>query len=432
MLVLEKRPYLGGRAYSFLDKATATEVDNGQHIFMKCCTYYVDFLGKLGCYEKTRVQDRLSVRVVDQRGRASTLSSSVLPAPIHLGPSLLRYRHLSAREKLAVARAGAALRRISERDLAKLDGVSFSDWLKCQRQTDRVIERFWDLIILPALNDSSRDVSAAQAIMILQTGLTGDRHAADIGVSRVGLSRLLADEAHRYIEARGGRVLLSHGIACLEGTAEAIEGVHTHGGQFLKGDAYIMAVPSNELGGLLPKGLREDEFFRRAAGLRMSPIVNLHLWLDRRVMDAPFATYLGSRIQWVFNKSIGDETRAASRGADPGQRLVISISGAHRYIDMPKQPLYDLLLEDLHRRIPLSQEARVLHHVLVRERFATFSPAPGSAAHRLPQRTPVSNLFLAGAWTATGWPATMESAVRSGIFCARAIAGERDPRKDAA
>ena len=192
-----------------------------------------------------------------------------------------------------------------------------------------------------------------------------------------------------------------------------------HEGTRLEADAYVLAVPPNRMADLLPPSFREDEFFGRAGQLAMSPIVNVHLWLDRRVTDREFAAYLDNEVQWVFNKSAiyGD-----GAGDGDGQHLCISISAAHRHIDTPKGELYELVLEELARALPRVHEAKVVHHVIIKERFATFRPSPGSARYRLPARTPVRNLFLAGAWTDTAWPSTMESAVRSGVFAAREVA----------
>ena len=412
--LLERRPYLGGRTYSFTDKKNGSEVDNGQHVFMKCCTYYIDLLKRLGVLDKTYLQERLSVKVVGAEGRASVLSGSRLPSPLHLLPSLLTYRHLSWSDKLRIGYAAASMRRISEGKRRGLDNVTFYDWLMAHRQSERSIDNFWNLVILPTLNDDARAVSAAQAIMIFQVGFLADPHAADMGYAKVGLSTLLVDEASRYIEARDGRLILGQSAARLDGTVEGIDSVTTHGGAVHQADAYILAVPPNKLLGLLPPALQEHEFFRKAASMAMSPIVNVYLWLDRKVTDSSFAAYLDSELQWLFNKS---EIHGMDGGS--GQYLCISLSAAHKYIDMPQEALYTLMIDELHRHVPASREATVLHYTIVKERYATFTASPGSAANRLPSRTPVPNLFLAGAWTDTGWPSTMESAVRSGIFAAR-------------
>ncbi len=413
--LLEKRPYLGGRTYSFVDKELGVEVDNGQHVFMKCCTYYLDLLKKLGVLDKTWVQRRLRVNVYDRAGKGSAIYSAPLPSTLHLLPSLLLYKHLSWREKLAVLWGALSMMRISEKRLKALDDMTFSSWLKGHGQSDRAIAGFWNLITLPTLNDDASDVSAAQAIMVLQQGFFKDPHGADVGYATVGLSNLLFDEAIAFLEQRGGSVMLGHKVECVEGDDEGITGVRVHGQGVLTADAYVVATTPRALADLLPVPLRGDGFFGRADRLSMSPIVNLHVWFDRKVTDIDFAAYPESELQWVFNKDHGDSAN--------GQHLCVSVSAAHAYIDMPKDELHRFVESELRRAFPEARDAQVTRVVSVKERFATFSPTPGSAAFRLPARTPVPNLFLAGAWTDTGWPSTMESAVRSGVFCADAIAG---------
>lgn len=413
--LLEKRPYLGGRTYSFLEKNMGIEIDNGQHIFMKCCEYYIDLLHRLGVYEKASVQQSLRIKVYGDRHSASILGGSRLPAPLHLIPSFLRYTHLSFLDKISLVYGVLALRRIGEKQRTALDGISFYHWLKKHRQTERSIENFWNLVVIPTLNDTAQDVSAAQAIMVFQDGIFKARHTADIGIPTVGLSSFLPEEAKSYIEKRGGTVSLSQNVKRLDGNVKGINHIKTHDGTMYSADYYLLTVPPAKLLELLPTDLAQHAFFDRAGKLGMSPIVNVHLWLDREVTDDEFCCYLGSHLQWMFNKSL------ISKQRKEGQYLCFSLSAAHQYIDMPKEELIRLITEELHNRIPRSKSATIVHHVIVRERSATFSAKPGSAANRLTSVTPVPNLFLAGAWTDTNWPSTMESAVRSGAFASLAI-----------
>ncbi len=410
----EKRPYLGGRTFSFFDGEVQAEVDNGQHVFMRCCTAYLELLDRLGVRGKTCLQPRLRVPVMDSRRRRAAIASARLPAPFHLLPSLLRYPHLSWRDKRAVARAVLAMRRISEEQRRALDGISFAEWLAQRGQSQRAVEVFWDLVIIPTCNDPSKRVSAAQAIMVFQEGFLRSARAADIGYATVGLSKLLADEARQYIESRGGAILLDRTVEGLEGDEQGVRRVVVYGAPPVQADAYVLAVPPDVLGKLLPPALRKHPFFDRASRIVMSPIVNVHVWLDRAVTDVAFTALLDNEAQWVFNKS-------AMYGGDGhgGQHLCISLSAAHRHIDVPKEELTTLVLSELAKAFPGMRQATVRKTIVMRERFATFSPRPGAAVYRLPARTPVPNLFLAGEWTDTGWPSTMESAVRSGIAAAR-------------
>ena len=412
--LLERRPYLGGRAFSFKDKESGAEVDNGQHVFLRCCSAYIGLLEQLGVRDKTYLQPKLRVVVYGRGGKRSAIYRSVLPAPLHLGPALLLYGHLSLVEKLKIGYAALAMRGISAQQRVALDGISFQHWLKRHGQSDRAIELFWDLILLPTANDAAARVSANQAIFIFQEGFLRRADAGDIGYASGGLSELLAG-VPVYLTQRGGRVCFDHTVERLEGARGGITGAAIYGHPELKADYYVSALPAKNLLEILPSELRSMAFFAPAATVTTAPIVNVHVWYDRPVMEEPFAAFLHSPAQFLFNRN-------AIEGKGTGaQHLAISLSGAHRYIDMSKEDLERLFLPELARLLPKAQEAQVERCVIVKERFATFAPVPGSAGGRLPAKTPVPNLFLAGGWAATQWPSTMEGAVRSGQAAAREV-----------
>ncbi len=414
-VLAERRPSLGGRAYSFSDPQGKGEVDNGQHVFLKCCTYYIRFLQKLGVWHKVDLQKQLRVTVIDPHTGASTLASSSLPAPFHLLPSFLRFRHLSPLDK---ARAAYAMLSILFSDRTrnnKLDSISFYRWLKNHGQTEAAIDRFWNLIVLATLNDDIRRVSADLAMMVFQEGFLKRADGANVGYAAVGLTSLVGREARRYIEERGGRVILGQKTEELLLERKRIGGARLADGSILQGEWYVCAVPHEMLLTVIPPSLRSDPFFRRANKLTTTPIVNIHLWYDRPVMDLDFAAFINSEAQWVFNKS------KMWHLAGDGQYLDVSLSGARHYIDLPKEELIERFTGELRRLFPRARQARVERCLVVKQRQATFAAVAGSGKYRLPCRTPIENLFLAGDWTATGWPATMESAVRSGVACAREI-----------
>ena len=415
VILAERRSSLGGRACSFPNPQARSEVDNGQHVFLKCCTYYIRFLQRLGVWDKTRLQKRLRVTVIDPRTGASTLEGSSLPAPFHLLPSFLRFCHLSPFDK---ARAAYAMLSILFTDRTKsnnLDSISFYRWLKDHGQTEAAIDRFWNLIGLATLNDNVRRVSADLAMMVFQEGFLKRADGANVGYAAVGLTSLVGTEARRYIEERGGRVLLGQKTEELLLEEERIAGVRLADGSVLRGECYVCALPHQTLRAVIPSSLRADPFFRRASKLTTSSIVNIHIWYDRPVMDLDFAAFVNSEAQWVFNKS------KMWHLAGDGQYLDISLSGARHYIDLPNEELVERFTRELRRLFPKARRARVERCLVVKQPQATFAAVPGSARYRLPCRTPIENLFLAGDWTATGWPATMESAVRSGLACAGEI-----------
>ena len=411
--LMEKRPFLGGRAFSFPDPDTDQEIDNGQHVFLGCCTAYIDFLKKLGVSDNTYIPPRLDVPVIGNGGKRGALRSVALPPPLHLLPSLLSYPHLSWGEKLRTLYGGLRIAMTKRRNL---EGETFAAWLKRHRQTDSAIERFWNLIILPTLNDDISEVSADMGLMVFQEGVLKSRASAAIGYARVGLSELVSEALKSYLAARGGEALLGAGAREFNVDGDRVCGVQTSAG-VVSGDWYVSALPSYDLTAMLPPSLSENDFFSRAKGLDYSPIVDVHVWYDRSVMDETFSGFVDSPLQWVFNK-----TRMRGDGDDSGQYLCISLSGAWQYADMPKQDIREMFLEEMRRVFPKAREAQVSRLLVVKQPQATFRSLPGAEAHRLPSATPIPNLFLAGEWVDTGWPGTMEGAVRSGQIAAQTVA----------
>lgn len=415
--LVEKRPFVGGRAYSFRDGQEGVEVDNGQHVFLGCCTYYIDFLRAIGALDNAYIQDSLRTEVV-QNGKSGVLSSIPYLGVLHLLPSLLRYPHLSLSEKLLAIYALLSIRLTDRSKRSRqLDRESGYDWLRRHRQTDRAIRNLWDLIILPTLNDHVSDVSADMTLMVFQDSLLGRPGDAAIGLSRVGLSSLNGEPARRFIEERGGELKLGRAVKSVGVIDGVVSGVQLSDGVPVVADAYVSALPFQVLLQVLPDEVARDPFFSKAAELRSSPIVGIHLWYDRPIMDQEFVAFLDSPVQWVFNKS-----RIQGDDAGDGQYVCISLSGAWQYIDTPKNDLRELFVSEMARLFPRARGASVERFLVVKEPHATFRSVPGAAGHRLPQETPIPNLFLAGEWTETGWPSTMEGAVRSGVFVADRVA----------
>lgn len=430
--VVERRPFAGGRVYSFVDPETGVRVDNGQHVFMRCCTAFVDFLRRLGVDGRTALQPRLEVPVYDRHGRCSVLRSAPLPAPAHLLPSLLGYRHLSWREKVQAALALKEVRRTPPERWRELDATAFGDWLAARGQSQRATGNLWNLILRPLLNEEAERVSAGMAFMALHTALLSARGASDIGFARVPLGDLLTEEALGYIHQRGGQVILGDGVAELTADGRAVTGARLASGALLEADAYVLAVPFPALAAVLPPGLRERPPFAGAARLTAAPIVNVHLWFAAPVLDVPFAACLDSELQYVFNRN-----RLAAEVTWEGQYLDISMSAAYAQVERTNAELVQLALRELPVFFPRARDARLRRSAVVRQRHATFAPLPGSWALRPAPATPVPNLFLAGDWVDTGWPATMEGAVRGGLAAAAAVQaasteGERVQRMAAA
>ncbi len=420
--LIERRPFVGGKTFSFVDPKSGAELDNGQHVYLRCCTAYIALIERLGLQDDVQLQPRLRVPVLDpETGVMGAIAAlpGPLPAPLNLAWSMLRFPHLRRRERLALGRAALPLLRMSDDARRRLDDRSFGDWLRAHGQSQRVIERFWDLVVLPTCNDTSDAVSAAQAAYVFQTGLLRDAHGADMGIARVGLSRI-AEAARERFESAGGWTRLGARAGGLIDRDGRAGGVALAGGP-VEADAVVLALPPNQASALLPGDWRGRRGLDALDAFRYSPIVNVHLRWDRPLLRDDFVAVLDPDVQYVFNR-----TRIGGRGdteSDGGQWITVSLSGAHDQAARPQADVAATTIAALRRAFPASRGApppAVTHWRVVKEMEATFRPAPGVAALRPGPVTGVERLFLAGAWTDTQWPATMESAVRSGHAAAAA------------
>jgi squalene-associated FAD-dependent desaturase len=429
--LLEARPRLGGATSSFA-RGDLT-VDTGQHVFLRCCTSYQELLARLGVAGSVALQDRFDVTVLSPGGRAR-LRRSALPAPLHLGRALLGYRFLSLPERLRVGRAALALRAIDPAEPG-LDGQRLGDWLRARGQDERTRRRLWDLFIVSSLNIDGDEASVSLAATVLKTALLSDPGAADIGVPAAPLGDLHGRPAARLLERLGARVRVAAKATAVErgpaggfrvrvtagsdgagGTPGAAGGTAGgRGGEVLEADGVVLAVPAGPAARLAAGAGAAGA--ARWDDLGTSPIVNVHVIYDRQVTDLPFAAAVGSPVQWVF-----DKTRTS--GLQAGQYLAVSLSAADGYVDIPTAALRERFLPALGELFPAAAGARVTDFFVTRERRATFRQAPGCGALRPGATTSLPGLLLAGAWTDTGWPDTMEGAVRSGRTAAQDLIQE--------
>ena len=399
--LLEARQRLGGATFSF--QRDGLWLDNGQHVHLRCCTAYRGFIDRIGAAGMVTMQPRLAIPVIRPGRGVAWIRRANLPAPLHLARSLGAYRHLSLGERLQLGRALVGLMRLDLRD-ASLDARTFGDWLRAHGQSDRSFEALWDLIVLPTVNLPSAEASLRLAAMVFKVGLLRDRSAADLGYTTTTLGRAHGDQGMRALRAAGVDVQLGAAVSEVRTEPEGGLRVRRHG-EDLTADAVVLAVPHPQAARLVPPAADPDA--ARFAELGAVPIVNLHVIYDRSVMPYPFAAGVGTPVQWVFD-------RTAAAGLSEGQALAVSLSGAGEYAQMPTEALREQFLRELARVFPAARGAQVRGFYVTREHQATFRQAPGSLARRPGPRTRLPNLFLAGAWTDTGWPATMEGAVRSG------------------
>lgn len=410
VMLYERAPRLGGATWSF--QRNGRWFDNGQHVFMRCCTEYRAFLDRLGATDQVIEQSRLSVPVSRPGRRRARISRTGAPAPLHLARSLMRYSPLSVTDRLRAVRTALALRRLDPDD-PDTDEMSFGGWLRFRGESDRAIASLWDLICLPTVNLRADDASLSLAVKVFRTGLLDDTDSADLGWTRVPLSALHGDAAARAIADQGGSIQLQAQVEAVDhGPSLTVDG------ERVDADAVILAVPHDAVDELLPP----DTVARQAelADLGISPIVNVHFVFDRQIMDVPFTAALDSPVQFVFDRTgaahwAGDES-GETTDAHRGEEQVVAVSQSAAFDEIGDRPAemierYQSALADL---FPLSAEAEVLDAVVTREHRATFAGRPGTRRLRPGPNTAVAGLFVAGAWTDTGWPATMEGAVRSG------------------
>ena len=407
--VLEAKPRLGGATMSF--SRDGLVVDTGQHVFLRCCTAYRGLLDRLGMAAHAPLQPRFDVAVLSPRGRAR-LRRAKAPAPLHLGSTLARYAVLSYPERIKVSRAALAFRRVDPAD-PEADATRLGDWMEARGQSEHARRALWDLFTISTLNVPGDDASLALAAKVVRTGLLEDSGAADIGVPALSLGELHGAAAQRKLGSLGAAVRLNTKVEGIQVIGPAKFAVRlARSDEVIETDAVVLAVPHEAAAKLIPSGALPRPTVSGWAGLGASPIVNVHVTYDRKVMDVPFAAAVDSPVQWVF-----DRTRISGMHArgDDGQYLAISLSAADEYVDQSVAELRERFVPALAEVLPAARDARVTEFFVTRERQATFRQVPGTARLRPPAATGLPGLVLAGSWTDTGWPDTMESAVRSGL-----------------
>ncbi len=412
VLLLERRNHLGGRAYSFIDAKTGDVVDNGQHLFMGCYHHTIAFLEKIGRLDRLKFQDRPRVDFLDADGYTS-FDCPPLPAPLNVLTGLLRMKGISIGDKLRTFNLGRAIKgngRLSP------GALTVDQWLDELGQSARIKKRFWQPMVVATLNQSPDVASARMLKVVLQEAFGVDSKSARIGISRVGLSDLYTDGACDFIKTRGGDVQTGAQVRRLIVERGVVVAVELKDGRRVEGDYFISAVPPDALFAILPDELRNKEFAQLEA-LGSSPIVSINLWFDRPIIDREFVGLLGTRSQWIFNKDLILSPRRQQN------QVAVIISAARDFVDWTRSDLVEMAISELHHLLPASRAATLVHSVIVKEREATLSHTVESDSLRPGPRTSISNLILAGDWTDTGLPATIESAVLSGDVAAEIIEG---------
>lgn len=414
--LIERRPYVGGRASSYEHPGTGEVVDNCQHLLLGGCTNLIAFYEKLGLQDRIRWFDRFTF--LEPGGRSTVLAPGMLPAPLHNSSSFLTANALSVADKLAIGRIMLALLPRVPEDSAE----NFHHWLMRHGQTTGAIEHFWKPLMHSALNDDLDRLSVHYAGRVIRTSFMSSPVAGHMGFPTIPLSDLYG-HAVDYIRARGGEVHLRTGVAAMEWNADSRLWNLQCGESSMTADAVVMALSFEAMQKMLPalpatldsysKDLTEQlEHFEH------SPITGIHLWFDRKITDLEHAVLLDTTIQWVFNKTLlQPETRANVAG----DYLELVVSASKTLVNKSRQEIIDLALQELAEFFPAVREAKLLKAAVIKEVRATFCVTPGLDVYRPGPITGWPQLFLAGDWTATGWPSTMEGAVRSGYLAAEAL-----------
>ncbi len=426
--LMERKPALGGRAYSFQDPESGDFVDNGQHVMMGCYTETLDFLSRIGTRDQLVFRDNLEIEMIDTGGKVAYLRTAHLPGPLHMSKAVLGYRHLKLRERLSLMRAGRKLLAMRRRKPAQLERTTVAELLDGLKQSERARESFWYPLTIATLNEDPQLASAALLAEVLKRAFFSRRRDSAFVYSRVGLSDLYCIAATKFIEERGGVVAPRALVEELElDAARRVTQVRLRDGRRLVAPNFVAAVPFAQLLQIIPADLGADPFFQKIAQLKTSPIICVHVWLDREVIDAAFAGFIGTTTQWLFNKRRIFEERGESH---PGY-LSFVISGARALVDRPNEELLDQVMNDLRAMVPAAREAKLVKALVLKEKAATMAPGIESHQLRPGTATPIDNLFLAGDWVQTGLPATIESAVISGRAAALAVAARVDGAVDA-
>ncbi|MCK9409900.1 MAG: hydroxysqualene dehydroxylase HpnE [Bacteriovoracaceae bacterium] len=407
VMVVEQKQRLGGRTYSFLHTETGDEVDNGQHLMMGCYHATLRYLSTIEMLHQVEIQENLSIVFRHPDRTPSFLKTFPFPAPFNVLAGLLQLDHLSVPQRLSLLRVGLDLLLKNPDTSSYLQSITVKEWLDALGQSERNKRALWDIIAVGALNDSTDKISAALFVKVLKSAFFGNRMNASMVIPKAGLSTVLVDGAATYIKKKNGTILLNTSVDNVDINASRIDLVRLNNGETVQPRSVISAVPYFDI----PKVFGSGE----AIGLKgldnfiSSPIITLHLWFDAHFVKEKFVALIDSPIHWIFNKS-------AIYGREHQGLMYLSlvVSGAHAMAEMEKDDLVRIAQNELHRFYPAAPLAKVIHALIIKEKRATFSPVVGIEKIRPKPATIVSNLFLAGDWTDTKLPATIEGAVQSG------------------
>ncbi len=408
--LLESRPRLGGRASSFVDQTTGTTIDNCQHVNLGCCTNFNHFCQITEISNELRTEP--SITFIGPNQRAHRLAASPLPAPFHLLPSFARLSYLSWYDKWRLA---WGLRALANRRMARSNEL-MSDWLRRQLQTPNTIQRMWQVVLVSALSESLDRITVKDARKVFVDAFLANRHGWELQIPIAPLDTLYTHRVGDWLRKHGIDVRLSTGVSRLEMTGERASGVMLRDGSTLQADEFILSVPSFSVAALLTPSLAAEPAIQRLGQLEWAPISSVHLWFDRPIMPLPHATFVDRLSQWVFAR--GAVSQPDGTTADYYQ---VVISASRELAGREQSDVIREVVGDLAAVWPAAGTARLINSRVVTEHKACLSMLPDNEALRPGSQSPIPNVSFAGDWTATGWPSTMEGAVRSGYLAAENV-----------
>ena len=429
--LLESRPRLGGRASSFHDPATDTDIDNCQHVTLGCCTNFRHFCQTTGLAEFFRRESALYF--AGPSGKIDRFAAGPLPAPLHLTAAFAGLSYLSWKDKFALSRGLRALARpVTDQEESR----PFLDWLRAHGQTEVAIQRFWFVVLVSALSESLDRISVKHARKVFVDAFLANRDGWYVDIPTVPLEMLYGGRLTDWLASRGTTIRLLTSVEQVEITGESATGVRLGSNEVVSSDELIIALPFFRVMSVLPPALKEAPELQGIQKLEAAPISSIHLWFDRPITDLPHLVLVDRLCQWLFNRSAMDQSGLVSSqgntaiSPDRSYYYQIVISASHSLEGQSRQQIEQTVLKELFEIWPQSADAKILHSRHVTEHRAVFAPVPGVDALRPAQQSPIANLQLAGDWTRTGWPATMEGAVRSGYLAAANVL-QRLGRNDA-
>ncbi len=411
VLLLEQKPHLGGRAYSFVDTTTGETVDNGQHVLIRGYAATMRLFETIGTRHLLAMQPKPALTFHHPEKGFRTFHLPLLRSPLHLVAGVLSSDLFGMSDKARVLRAGLAIRGCVGEAEQRIAPLTVGEWLASVGQSDEVVRSFWEPLAVSIMNEHVGSASALLFVRSLKTAFLDNRANAALAIPSVGLSNLYANPARDFIVRRGGNVSCSIRVVKIMGSKEEVTGVQLQDGSLVEASAVVLALPPAEARSILPDALVSGDYLASSANMSFSPIVSTHLWFRRDVMPYEVVGLIGKTTQWVFNR------RRIAESQQEGGHISATISAAHDVVGRTQEEIVALVMHDLRSAFG-NDLPEPWHALVIREKKATFSATPSAESLRPDHQTPIKNLFLAGDWTSTGYPATIEGAVISGERCA--------------